>query len=273
MGESYDSIGSRVIRHFRHYICGTNHIWLKGDYIDPTLPHKTHIPDNEEVKIPVQPLDETEKCSQLQNSGLTLDVEMPEASVPNVHDNKSDPDQTIVQDITDAEAEKELVVFDPHVQTDFVKVDDNTRNQMIQEIGEERHGKKNDFKFAKEEQVDTKVSEEINKDVDEPDKILCKDGEIIDIRPIIAANRKRHVSNTTGVDPSDEDGMQSNRNLTKKNKMSLRNDSNVMETIADYVNGTGHARKTVNENLRTVLNQRSVYYRSQTKEADQSNIS
>ncbi|KAK3603894.1 hypothetical protein CHS0354_042904 [Potamilus streckersoni] len=37
MGESYDSIGSRVIRHFRHYISGRQHIWLRGDYVDPSM--------------------------------------------------------------------------------------------------------------------------------------------------------------------------------------------------------------------------------------------
>lgn len=269
MGESYDSIGSRVIRHFRHYISGTHHIWLKGDYIDPTLPHTTHIRDNEQVTIPVQPIAESENSSHRQYSGHTLDVEMTEAGVPNVSDNKSDPEENIDEDINDSE--KELVVFDPYVQKDFVKIDGNTSNQIIEEI-EGHHGENNDFKFTKEEQVVLQVSEEINKAADEPDKILCKDDEIIDIRPIIAANRKRHVSNTTGVDPS-EDGIQSNRILTKKNKMSLRNDSNVMETITDSVNGTGYARKTVTENLRTVLNQRSVYYRSQTKETDQSDIS
>ncbi|XP_053391793.1 uncharacterized protein LOC128554549, partial [Mercenaria mercenaria] len=53
MGESYDSIGSRVIRHFRHYINGTSHIWLRGDFIDPTLPHKTNISEKEDITTPV----------------------------------------------------------------------------------------------------------------------------------------------------------------------------------------------------------------------------
>ncbi|KAK3086301.1 hypothetical protein FSP39_016535 [Pinctada imbricata] len=34
MGESYDSIGSRVVRHFRHYIDGIRHVWLRGNYSD-----------------------------------------------------------------------------------------------------------------------------------------------------------------------------------------------------------------------------------------------
>lgn len=37
MGESYNSLGSRVLRHFRHYITGSKHIWLPGDFFDPTM--------------------------------------------------------------------------------------------------------------------------------------------------------------------------------------------------------------------------------------------
>ncbi|CAG5121287.1 unnamed protein product [Candidula unifasciata] len=35
MGSNYDSLGSRVVRHFRHVIDGHRHIWLKGNYTDP----------------------------------------------------------------------------------------------------------------------------------------------------------------------------------------------------------------------------------------------
>lgn len=35
MGSNYDSLGSRVVRHFRHVIDGQRHIWLKGNYTDP----------------------------------------------------------------------------------------------------------------------------------------------------------------------------------------------------------------------------------------------
>lgn len=34
MGESYDSLGSRVVRHFRHYIDGKHHVWLRGNFCD-----------------------------------------------------------------------------------------------------------------------------------------------------------------------------------------------------------------------------------------------
>lgn len=34
MGETYDSLGSRVVRHFRHYIDGSRHVWLKGNYME-----------------------------------------------------------------------------------------------------------------------------------------------------------------------------------------------------------------------------------------------
>lgn len=35
MGETYNSLGSRVVRHFRHYLDGSRHVWLKGNYRDP----------------------------------------------------------------------------------------------------------------------------------------------------------------------------------------------------------------------------------------------
>ncbi|XP_062621475.1 uncharacterized protein LOC134283050 isoform X2 [Saccostrea cucullata] len=34
MGESYDSLGSRVVRHFRHYVDGRHHVWLRGNFCD-----------------------------------------------------------------------------------------------------------------------------------------------------------------------------------------------------------------------------------------------
>jgi len=46
MGSNYDSIGSRVVRHFRHVIDGTRHVWLKGDYCDP-LPAVLPLPPSQ----------------------------------------------------------------------------------------------------------------------------------------------------------------------------------------------------------------------------------
>lgn len=45
MGESYDSLGSRVVRSFRHYIDGTRHVWLKGNYRDPSMDVKEAFSD------------------------------------------------------------------------------------------------------------------------------------------------------------------------------------------------------------------------------------
>ncbi|XP_059164992.1 uncharacterized protein LOC131947720 isoform X2 [Physella acuta] len=39
IGSNYDSVGSRVLRHFRHVIDGHRHIWLKGTYREPSPPH------------------------------------------------------------------------------------------------------------------------------------------------------------------------------------------------------------------------------------------
>nr|XP_002741570.1 PREDICTED: uncharacterized protein LOC100377597 [Saccoglossus kowalevskii] len=38
MAQSYDSIGNRVLRHFRHFIDSKRHIWLKGDKLDTSSP-------------------------------------------------------------------------------------------------------------------------------------------------------------------------------------------------------------------------------------------
>lgn len=35
--EEYNSLGNRVLRHFRHYITGSRHVWLKGDFKDPSM--------------------------------------------------------------------------------------------------------------------------------------------------------------------------------------------------------------------------------------------
>lgn len=49
MGESYDSLGSRVVRHFRHFIDGDRHLWLKGNYFDPDMaPPRTVTPSPSE---------------------------------------------------------------------------------------------------------------------------------------------------------------------------------------------------------------------------------
>uniref|UniRef100_A0A0L8HQ18 Uncharacterized protein n=1 Tax=Octopus bimaculoides TaxID=37653 RepID=A0A0L8HQ18_OCTBM len=37
ISEEYNSLGNRVLRCFRHYITGSRHIWLKGDYVDPSM--------------------------------------------------------------------------------------------------------------------------------------------------------------------------------------------------------------------------------------------
>ncbi|XP_029647267.1 uncharacterized protein LOC115221258 [Octopus sinensis] len=37
ISEEYNSLGNRVFRCFRHYISGSRHIWLKGDYVDPSM--------------------------------------------------------------------------------------------------------------------------------------------------------------------------------------------------------------------------------------------
>ncbi|KAL5021844.1 hypothetical protein ScPMuIL_000999 [Solemya velum] len=52
MGETYDSLGSRVLRHFRHFINGTRHVWLKGDYADPDMSPRPESSRTPEIFLP-----------------------------------------------------------------------------------------------------------------------------------------------------------------------------------------------------------------------------
>ncbi|XP_060556254.1 uncharacterized protein LOC132716926 [Ruditapes philippinarum] len=265
MGESYDSIGSRVIRHFRHYINGARHIWLKGDFIDPTLPHKTHIPEKEITEIPVPPADIDASVSPVQE---TMQVE--EVGGPAL-ENSSETERGHDEGIENVSTKEQQFDKGEQVQKDFIKVD------IVKEASECKGttptidaDKKIEFEFAKVEgEVDEQARTEtrdVNEDnVDETDKILCRENEIIDIRPIIAANRKRHASNTGGVEPEEGIAKINGGRLLKKKKTALKNDSNVIETISDHMNGTCHIDKLGIETFSTVLNQRSVYYRSQVK--------
>ncbi|XP_053402375.1 uncharacterized protein LOC128557872 [Mercenaria mercenaria] len=257
MGESYDSIGSRVIRHFRHYINGTSHIWLRGDFIDPTLPHKTNIPETEDITTPVHPTQVDTSISPVQETMQVEDVQTP---IDEKHTEILAGPEESAEGISGMEQELDK---SSQIQKDFVKVDADIRDQKPEEIITEILGKKIDFEFAKADGV-VRVEDNDKDKADETDKILCKEDEIIDIRPIIAANRKRHASNTAGVEP-EEGIVQMNGRLMKKKKKFLQSDSNVIETISDHINGACHIGKSGRETLRTVLNQRSVYYRSQVK--------
>ena len=265
MGESYDSIGSRVIRHFRHYINGSRHIWLKGDYIDPTLPHKTHIPEQETTVIPVHPGEKEVPVSPVQE---TMQVEDEESIGLEKQTEKLSGHEENIQEVSNVD---QALDKDSQVQKDFIKVDLSVKADKIKEsikalVTEE----KIEFKFTKGEglvgeQDGIKVEDVDHDKGDETDKILCKEDEIIDIRPIIAANRKRHASNTGGVEPEEGIARTNSGPLLKKKKSALKGDSNVLETISDHMNGTCNLGKIGLETFSTVLNQRSVYYRSQVK--------
>ncbi|XP_041375863.1 uncharacterized protein LOC121388550 [Gigantopelta aegis] len=75
MGESYDSLGSRVFRHFRHYITGSKHVWLKGDYYDPSMTPQPTIPHQVATEIPSDANDpETADTDEEKSDEYTTEV-------------------------------------------------------------------------------------------------------------------------------------------------------------------------------------------------------
>ncbi|ESO95047.1 hypothetical protein LOTGIDRAFT_232164 [Lottia gigantea] len=101
MGETYDSIGSRVIRHFRHYISGGRHVWLKGDYYDPSMSPKERI-TSPQITTDIPKSDQQQMGPSLQQigvkkesltmvSGTITDIENPSAPATTQHSIESLP--------------------------------------------------------------------------------------------------------------------------------------------------------------------------------------
>ncbi|XP_071090274.1 ankyrin repeat and SAM domain-containing protein 1A-like [Haliotis cracherodii] len=86
MGESYNSLGSRVLRHFRHYITGSKHIWLPGDFFDPTMSSalmKASRPDDSsETSTTHETGESSEKQSGETNTMTSQDTPMTSPNMP-----------------------------------------------------------------------------------------------------------------------------------------------------------------------------------------------
>ncbi|WAR11691.1 hypothetical protein MAR_025871 [Mya arenaria] len=182
MGESYDSIGSRVLRHFRHYISGSQHIWLKGDFIDPTLASKELKPGNNEDKQIIVGDDENisvigEKCEPLVKELAFESKALAPEDLENLGTNElSAPEES-----------------DDHlVQNDHVKMD-KVDKKGLKGINQE---KENEMKNSHSGEMDS------NGHVDETDKLVSGPADVIDVRPIIASNRKRHAQNSKSANLS-----------------------------------------------------------------------
>ncbi|KAL4234508.1 hypothetical protein ACF0H5_006151 [Mactra antiquata] len=238
MGESYDSIGSRVIRHFRHYINGSHHIWLKGDFVDPTM-----------------------NCIEKTFMSDKLKAAKAESSIT---DNEKEAD-SIVDDISDKiEDSIEMDKVESLVQKDSVPKLPNGIDKLSPSVEINKcNVPTSDINDTAEDGIRDSNGQVTENNVDEPDRISVKGGGILDVRPLINANRKRHASNITGFDPSE-----AYESLAKKRKC-----------VHSLINGKdkvdNHLERTVKvvgedtcETLRVVLNQRTVYYRSEMNDLD-----
>ena len=258
MGESYDSIGSRVIRHFRHYISGDSHMWLKGDYHDPSM-CSTPLPAIEGTKgahgdkITVVPVDKSEPLEienrQAKNS----------AEVDHMHRCSGFTDmQSNTQD-TDGELDSGSAI-----QSDSVKSSKIDLRHEISGVDTESDKlKKIDFNFVSNKQQPDKVKNKFDNNnsedkYDETDKLLAANGEIIDITPIIGNLQKRRANNDRGFDPEEDF-----RPVNKKVKFSPRKQDGRTKAQNGRLRG-----ENVKRNLGTVMNCRSVYYRSQSIEEE-----
>lgn len=254
MGESYDSIGSRVIRHFRHYISGSSHVWLKGDYHDPNMcssPEK--VPQDNQtvpavqtyVPLPVSSTENPKKASEEHCS----------ATIQNVQSSRDK-----------AELDSKSVI-----QSDFVKITSTDLTRQLQNNDnhiDNKNIKKIDFRFVSFESdiKDTDIQDGENcqePKVDETDKLTSVSDEIIDVRPMIAEHRKRHASSDRGFEPGHITSNQENRLPNKKVKLSPQKSDRKRKVVSCRLKG-GAARR----NLGTVINCRSVYYRSVVKDEE-----
>ncbi|XP_050398092.1 uncharacterized protein LOC126816006 [Patella vulgata] len=134
MGETYDSIGSRVIRHFRHYISGGRHVWLKGDYYDPSMSPKERLTQSqvtvessatrleqtaaEETSVYKDLSEQSESETKLEKTSSTSSLsESYQHSIsgarpePDMDDSRPRKRQRISEDIIDIETSEDLESF------------------------------------------------------------------------------------------------------------------------------------------------------------------
>ena len=256
MGESYDSIGSRVIRHFRHYITGNRHIWLKGDYVDPSMSTtcQRHVEGTQTVSV------ETQSTSSSQ--GKPADQpEVPASeplpvspypgklgAEPEEQEILVEPEQTAEEnmEVTDvAKVQKDSAVLNGRVKSTI----EHAAVQRVETI---------EFAFKTSEDVETNTEE----GVDETDLLMEKDDDIIDVRPFIEANRAKHAKLFKGrPEPRLPDTKIKIQNQVVENGIDESYFPNV-----ETSKSTAHIPQ-VQENIgETFLSQRSVYYRSQPVE-------
>lgn len=237
MGESYDSIGSRVIRHFRHYINGSRHIWLKHDFVDPTI-----VPDSRQAPGKEQAISVTSPA--IPNSDEICMVE-PVRIVESLEQHNECP--AVVEE-TDIELSREQTIlgpYDPNVQKDSVKLE--------KKYTDITRGHTNDD-----------VHDDVNND--ETDKMHADDGQVIDVQSFVTAYRKRNADTVIGLDPElIHSSCKENGQIIKRKRTDALFKTKDARSNKEAMNGQVHTKGI--DKLRTVLKQRSVYYRSHVRES------
>ena len=255
MGETYDSIGSRVIRHFRHYITGNRHIWLKGDYLDPTI----------------KASEITQKGEDQPVSRKTLLSPIPQEKSP------EEPETPITQELPPEELSVGKAGVEPEEEELLIESEQTTEEKMDSgepaKVQKDSSGVLNghvkreikhaaaagvetiEFSFKTAENNETKVEETS----DETDLLVLKDDDIIDVRPFIEANRAKHAA------------VSQQQSFEKFKDTRIRISNQILENGIDGSNISYFVdkpddecvQKVVNNSGETFLSQRSVYYRSQ----------
>lgn len=254
MGESYDSIGSRVIRHFRHYITGNRHIWLKGDYKDPTVESSQEIREREGQSVTT----EASQATISQETSGERPKTYPEETSLLLSPKKSgeEPEE---QELL---AESEQTVEEGMDVTEYAKVqkDSGVINGDVKYIPKHPEVNVETLKFSFKTSDDGEVN--IRKEGDETDLLLEKDNEIIDVRPFIEANRAKHAKSFQ-EQPAVK-YLETGKRLVQQTLENGLDELPFSVTMSDR--GAAHIPKLKENFGETFLSQRSVYYRSQPTE-------
>ena len=264
MGESYDSIGSRVIRHFRHYITGNRHIWLKGDYIDSSMlpPSQRHVGPDQTVSVDSLAGSSSQDQSIIQQevpASATLPAS-PEVSQiqalpvsPIAGKSEAETEEKRSGEVEETADESMEVTDDAKVQKDSAILNGRVKPSPGQAALKAVESV--EFSFKTSPDVEGNVGEKS----DETDLLLVKDDGIIDVRPFIEANRAKHAKGL-----ADQPGARHFETKIRIDNGALENGLDVSLIRRDEPKTlTAHLPK-VQENIGgTFLGQRSVYYRSQ----------
>ena len=261
MGESYDSIGSRVIRHFRHYITGNRHIWLKGDYIDSSMlpPSQRHVGPDQTVSVDSLAGSSSQDQSIIQQEvpALPAPLEVSQTQAlpvsPIAGKSEAEPEEKRSGEVEETTDESMEVTDEAKVQKDSAILNGRVKPSPGQAALKAVESVEFSFKTSLE------VEGTVGEKSDETDLLRVKDDDIIDVRPFIEANRAKHAKGLV-----DQPGARHFETKIRIDNGALENGLDVSLIRRDEPKTLTAYLPKVQENIGgTFLGQRSVYYRSQ----------